>query len=396
MPTSLARTETGFSLHRPPRAMDDLVAEIERWDPVAAILALELWQHAEIEEKAGDLRRGAASRIIQSIAVAARPEDEAVRFIADLDPNPAPSPLTGLLPPGKTDRFVPSADAQTGSDQWRARVAFFGLLGPAGVLPNHYRETVYRLVRRVRSRQPADFFDIFTHRLVGQFYRASTKYRLPVSRLRGSGVRDARATQDTVTEALLGLVGLGTSHHRRRLPFPDTGAIHFAGILSAKPPSVGGLTALIRAMFGLRVTVRPFVGRWISLSVDDQTSMTPPDLTGGGPRLGRTTMVGSRVLDLHGAIEIRLEMPDQLTFQRFMPRGPGLSMKDDALERLEGLVRLYLGPALSLRLRLAIRRRHLPGLGFDGSVALGCNGWLPVGGAADPDAWVEDAVFDLP
>src|SRR5205823_6011752 len=85
-------------------------------------------------------------------------------------------------------------------------VTFLGLSGPASVLPQHYGVTLWR---QLRSRNTAlrDFFDLFNDRLVGLFYRAWTKYRLPISVERNAG-----DGQDGATRALRALIGFGTDN----------------------------------------------------------------------------------------------------------------------------------------------------------------------------------------
>ena len=57
-------------------------------------------------------------------------------------------------------------------------VAFHGLTGPQGVLPQHYTAL---LIERVRGKDFAlrDFLDMFNHRALSHFYRAWRKYRFP-------------------------------------------------------------------------------------------------------------------------------------------------------------------------------------------------------------------------
>src|SRR5690606_16332724 len=118
-------------------------------------------------------------------------------------------------------------------------IAFLGLTGPSGALPQHYTELV---VRNLRGKNPAmrDFFDMFNHRAAALFYRAWAKYRLPIAYEAGEGRGD-----DPVTAVLYALIGLGTPQLRGRLAVEDQTLVHYAGILGHSPRSATALAAML-------------------------------------------------------------------------------------------------------------------------------------------------------
>src|SRR5262249_36267283 len=127
-------------------------------------------------------------------------------------------------------------------------VAFLGLTGPQGVLPQHYTAL---LLRRIREKDHAlhDFLDLFNHRAVSLFYRAWEKYRLPFayerSRLDGSEEADA------CTRSLYCLVGLGTGSQRGRLAIDDEAFLFYSGHFAHHPRSASGLEGLLEDYFEL-------------------------------------------------------------------------------------------------------------------------------------------------
>jgi type VI secretion system protein ImpH len=247
-------------------------------------------------------------------------------------------------------------------------VSFLGLVGPSGVLPQHYTASVIRTIRE-KSFSLRDFFDVFNHRLTSLFWRAWAKYRLPIAYEHGLG-----RGGDGITEALRGLVGIGGEHLRERARVGDETLLHYAGHLSHQPRSAAGLGALLSDYFGRPVRVQQFHGRWLPLALSERTRLPGR----GGPdgaycALGVDATLGERVWDVQGSFRLHVGPLTYAQFLRFMPEG-------DDLARLGELTKLYVGPALAFDVQLTLKRSEVPMLVLGGAGAaaakLGWNTWV--------------------
>lgn len=272
-------------------------------------------------------------------------------------------------------------------------VAFLGLIGPSGALPQHYTETLLRDLRG-RSTALRDFLDIFNHRSLSLFFRAWEKYRLPAFYDRfGSG------GDDPISRLIYAFAGFGTHYLRRRdLPDPERGPLeiedesllHYSGHLAHWPRSALGLESLLSDYFERTVKVEQFQGRWIRLRADESSLLPSRALPGGRfCQLGIDAICGDRVWDVQSNFRLRLGPLTYKQFVAFMPDG-------GELKKLAHLGRLYVGPGMSFDAQLTLKKEEVPRaqLGGEGDLAprLGWNTWIK----SEPfDHDVEDAVFIL-
>ena len=247
-------------------------------------------------------------------------------------------------------------------------VTFLGLSGPASVLPQHYGVTLWR---QLRSRNTAlrDFFDLFNDRLVGLFYRAWTKYRLPISVERNAG-----DSQDGATRALRALIGFGTDSLSGRTEIAEHSLLHYSGLLSHFPRNAAGLAALLSDYFRLPIRVQAFDGKWVSLPGREKTCLASGDRASGCfSRLSVDAVIGDSYWDVQSSFTIEIGPIDYPAFSMFMPNG-------SELRRLADLTRLYVNPDLGFRVELCLMRNEVPRIEL-GSTAvieplLGWNTWL--------------------
>jgi type VI secretion system protein ImpH len=266
-------------------------------------------------------------------------------------------------------------------------VTFMGLIGPSGVLPQHYTKMV---IQRTRDKDFGlrDFLDLFNHRALSLFYRAWEKERfaLGYERTQAEGVGE----EDLFTRCLYCLIGHGTAGLRGRMHFDDEALLFFAGNFSHHPRSALALERMLCDYFDLAFHVKQFQGQWLRISDEDRSllpSVRRPQ--GQNARLGRGFVVGERVWDVQCRFRLRVGTVGYAQFLRLMPSG-------DMLRSLCELTRLYVGPELDFDVQPMLRGEEAPWsqLGGDGAEAprLGWNTWI----RCQPfQRNVEDAVFSL-
>lgn len=276
-------------------------------------------------------------------------------------------------------------------------VAFLGLTGPSGALPQHYTETLLRDLRG-RSTALRDFLDIFNHRSLSLFFRAWEKYRLPAFYDRFGAGGD-----DPISQLLFAFCGFGTRYLKNRdfkpplkpplerpLEIDDESVLHYSGHLAHWPRSALGLESLLSDYFERTVKVEQFQGRWIRLRADETTLLpTRARPKGRFCRLGVDAICGDRIWDVQSNFRLRLGPLTYRQFVAFMPDGRDL-------KKLAQLGRLYVGPGMSFDAQLTLKKEEVPRtqLGAEGDLGprLGWNTWVK-STAFEHD--VDDAVFIL-
>lgn len=243
-------------------------------------------------------------------------------------------------------------------------VNFMGLSAAVGALPHVYTEFLLERAR-AKDRSPAEFFDIFNHRIISLFYRAWQKYRFYIAFER-TGEND-----DVVSARLLDLIGLGTPSLTHRMGIKDEACLYYDGLLSQRRPTAQGLKQLLEDYFAVPVRVEQFTGTWRRLPPQNRTALA--DTGSFSEQLGMGTIVGDEVFDQHGAVTIRLGPLGFSRYQDFLPGARG------CIELREWL-RLYANREFDFVIRLMLERNEVPQmkLGEDGQTAprLGLVSWV--------------------
>jgi type VI secretion system protein ImpH len=213
-----------------------------------------------------------------------------------------------------------------------------GMIGPSGVLPNHYTEIV---IERIRQKDTAmwAYLDIFTHRAVSMFYQAWGKYRFPVGYERGG---------DNFTGYLYDIVGLGTTGLRGRMALPDESLLPYAGLIAQKPHSTNSLENILSDYFGVKAKIEQFFGQWLALGKHDLSKLGDVNSD-----LGLSTVIGSRVWDQQSKFRIRIGPVPFKQYMAFLPNG-------SAFGAFRSIVNFIVGTELDYDLQLILQKKQVP------------------------------------
>jgi type VI secretion system protein ImpH len=280
--------------------------------------------------------------------------DGVVRFAIHPSLSFPPSPLVALESNG--DDIPP-----------RLTVAFFGLIGPDGILPVTYTETAVHQ-RFLGDPSFAAFFDIFHHRLLSLLYRAWEKQHFVIGYERA--VPESSAC-DALTEHLFDFIGMGTAGMRGRLPFPDVALLRYTGLLAQRPHSAESLRALLRDFLGIPISVEQFLGRWHPL---DETELCVVGTDDPSTRLGEGAVAGDMAWSRQAVIRIVVGPLDTVQFFAFLPDG-------EAFRETTGLIRWFLGPTTDFEVQPVLAAGESPywcslGEPRTGGPRLGWDSWL--------------------
>lgn len=268
--------------------------------------------------------------------------------------------------------FPPRTDgAETEEGPQEMEVAFMGLTGPSGVLPQHYTELLMDRKTIHRDVSAHAFFDIFNHRAIQLFYAAWQKYRFYVGYELGEREGFSRHLLDMLATSRPNLQG-DTSVERDagtpgKPPLPAQILAFFAGALGKRPLPASSLESVVRAYFGVGVKLEQFVGQWIDIPEEDS------DPSGGGDFiLGVNTNLGRRVWDQQTRMGLRIGPLNLAQFTDFQPEGPAAAI-------LRQLVETCVGQALGCDVTLVLDKGVLAQAEASGSgmpLSLGLTTWI--------------------
>ena len=272
-----------------------------------------------------------------------RPQDEPVRLRAAAGMRYASAEVVELTqPPPPGEGEAPVRPEMT--------VAFMGLTGPSGVLPDHYTEMVVER-RRARDEALAAFLDLFNHRTISLFYRGWARSRLPV-RFEES----AQAFRDPVSRLLAALLGLGLEAQAGRAAQADGAMLGLAGRLGRRVRSAGALRSLAATLVPFPCKIEEFHGRWLPIAPAERTRLAQPRPgLASFSRLGVDAVAGEQVWDAQARFRLRIGPMDLPAFRRFFEAG-------GVRAQLNAAVREAVGPALDFDLRLVLKREEVPRL----------------------------------
>ncbi len=278
------------------------------------------------------------------------------------------------FPPSQLHDLKRAQSGEDGTDtnQPQMEVAFMGLTGPLGVLPNVYTEL---LIERLRKKDRAlhEFLDLFNHRFISFFYRAWEKYRFPVAYERASG-------EEQFTVSLFALIDMGTRGLRNRMNLPDEGLLCYGGLIAQRPHSASAIASVVGDYFGATATIEQFSGQWLKLDAGSVSRLGTSNNT-----LGSSAVAGARVWDCQSKFRVRVGPLGYQQFTDFLPPG-------SAYKPLMDLIRLLAGPEFDFDVQLVLQADEVPGSRTATREAnksmLGWNSWLKTRALSSDDEQV--------
>ena len=256
--------------------------------------------------------------------------------------------------PGTEVSAIDLKNNNQGDSHWQVTSNLFGLLGSMGVLPFIYSELV---LQRERQRDHAlkDFLDQFNHRSLSLFYRAASKYRLPVVYHRHQLKQKRKHRFDPITRVLMSLVGLGLETQQDRLPLRDEVRVQYFGLLSQQRRNASGLQQILRHHFSVPATIEQFKGQWLDLMVDTQIKLPGLMIDGHNHCLGENTVLGQRCWALQSKFRVKIGPLSKSQYQAFAPGSQQLAT-------LRAVIQLYAGNERDFDIVISIDSNILPPL----------------------------------
>lgn len=272
------------------------------------------------------------------------PGDDPVRF--------APHPGMGF--PASELKAV-EYDEDDDSRPPLIRTTFMGMYGVDSPLPMAYLDDIAQ--RREGHDALQGFLDIFSHRILTQFYRIWRKYSYPATFEPGG--------TDSISQSLLGLVGLGIPGTADHIATPVSRFLALLGVLQQPGKTQEGMQALVTLLApDTTVKVSPYCLRPVEMG-------QPLGFYGDDDfLLDGNTPLGDEAMDAGSQLLVALTTDNEQEVQGWKP--DGLLYQDFLV-----MLRVWLGWRFKAKITLTTRTRLLavPPLG-EGPFWLGMNGVL--------------------
>ncbi len=239
------------------------------------------------------------------------------------------------------------------------RVNFMGLAGAHGPLPQPLSQVIIDETRS-KNAGAAAFLDIFNNRLVQLFYESKSRVSASLATVVGE--------RHPLGQNILATAGLSGIDVEKKLGMPNLALLRFSGLLANRPLPRPAVEKLITGLFNIPTKINEFIGRWLKI---DEQLQTKIGKNGRNNRLGLSTVVGGRVWDQGGGIEVELGPLSNSQFESFLNDGKNF-------EPLKELLNFSVDQSLTIRLRLIAAQgtREKAFLSRKGSTRLGWSSWL--------------------
>lgn len=218
------------------------------------------------------------------------------------------------------------------------RTTFMGLYGVDSPMPTAWLDDIAQ--QREGYEAQTAFLDIFSHRIVTQFYRVWRKYSYPA-------IFEPGGT-DSTSQCLLGLIGLGIPGTGKHIATPVSRFLALLGIMRLPARTEEGIQALVRLLAPhTQATVTPHAPRTVYID-------KPLGFYGEEDfLLDGYTVLGDETTEVSSQLRVALFTRDETEAQAWLPGGQSY---DDFLV----LLRVYLGWRYKARIELTVPTQLLP------------------------------------
>lgn len=238
------------------------------------------------------------------------------------------------------------------------KILSFGVFGPNGGMPLHLTEYVRERLHNHADSSPADFVDMFHHRLISLFYRAWADAQ-PIVQLDTPG-------RDKFSMYAGALVGMGFDGSWGRDAVEDSAKLYASSHLVRLTRNAEGLEQLVAHYFATPARLTAFVSSWIDIDPQEQTRLSS---TGANNQLGVDAIAGARVEDVQSRFRLTLGAMALPLYESFLP------LHRNNL-RLRDWVRNYLGVEMDWDVELQLKADEVPRSTLGGVTRLGWTTWL--------------------
>jgi type VI secretion system protein ImpH len=266
--------------------------------------------------------------------------------------------LNLAFPPSQIENLVYLPD-QAKKDEHSTHLyeitpAFFGLTGPAGVLPRFYTEKLIDREVLYRDYAARAFLDIFTNRMLTFFYQAWKKYRMRILY--------EQDPKRYFLPHILSFVGSrpfqkradSSSPHPPRLP-PEVMAF-YSGILRNGPVSALTLERILTQYFRVPIKVIQLMGHRFKIPSDYQASLGGL----GETSLGVNSYCGSRLWSVQKKLRLSVGPLSRAQWNDFLPTGSaGLAISQ--------FLAATTGRGFKYELQLILKKEEISGMQLSNS-----------------------------
>lgn len=226
-----------------------------------------------------------------------------------------------------------SLETKNKTKQLEIVVAFIGLIGGTGLMPEPYREY---LLERLQAKDTTllAFLDLFHDQLFHLLYRVDSISHFYLD--------FEQSKTSEITQTLSALAG-------QKTPLPKDLSLYFSGLLSEQVRSADSLIKILHMYFGVPIQLENFTSHWLWLNEDERSHLTHS----GNNALSKTAILGKRVALVEDRLTIIVGPIDVSAFYQFLPGQPALS-------ELQQIMQAFCGLEFDFDVKLLLKQSSLP------------------------------------